>query len=149
MIQKKIKYTDFNGQEQEMTALFNLTKAELTIWGASERGGLGEVLQQIVNENDTPKIMERFTEILEKSYGKKSPDGQRFMKSPEIFKEFQETEAYSELFMELCSSTESMSAFVNGLMPQELLAEVQKEMSEAERIAQGKKVPFAVAPTTE
>jgi hypothetical protein len=51
------------------------------------------------------------------AYGEKSDDGKRFIKSEEISANFAATEAYSELFMELMSSTEKMTEFVNALAP--------------------------------
>ena len=52
-----------------------------------------------------------------KSYGEKSADGKRFIKTPEIAEAFSQTEAYSVLFMELATNADSAAAFVNGIIP--------------------------------
>jgi hypothetical protein len=66
-----------------------------------------------------------FKDIILKSYGIKSDDGKRFIKSPAISEEFSQTEAYSELMVELIGNEKAASEFVNGLVnikPEELEA---------------------------
>lgn len=66
-----------------------------------------------------------FKDIILKSYGKKSDDGKRFIKSKELSEEFSQTEAYSELMVELIKDENAASTFVNGLInikPEELEA---------------------------
>lgn len=64
--------------------------------------------------------MDLFKEIIHKSYGVKSPDGRRFMKSPEILEDFLQTEAYSELFVKLATDADEATAFVNGIVPKNM-----------------------------
>jgi len=71
------------------------------------------------------KIIGFFKDLVLLSYGKKSDDGKRFVKSKEISKEFSETPAYSDLFMELASDAEKAAEFVNGLIPKDLAKEVE------------------------
>lgn len=110
-------YTDFNGVERTEDFYFNLTRAELTEMELSTKGGLFAKVQQITASKDIPAIMEVFKELLLKSYGQKSPDGKRFIKTPELTEEFVQTQAYSDLFMELATNSTSAAAFVNGIMP--------------------------------
>ena len=148
MLRKTIKYIDYDGKEREEVLMFNLNKAELAIWGLSEKGGLDTLITRIVAEEDNQKIMDIFTDLIEKSYGRKTDDGKGFRKRPEEFLDFKESGAYSELFMELCSSTQACVDFINGLMPDDLRQQVEAK-TEAEKIAAGKNVPLAVAPTTQ
>lgn len=120
MLKKTISYTDFNGNPRKEDFYFNLNKAELVELQASQRGGLETYLERIVQEDDVREIIEMFKEIISKAYGKKSDDGRRFMKSEEILKEFTETPAYSELFMELASDSELGAQFMNGIIPDDL-----------------------------
>ena len=46
-----------------------------------------------------------------------SDDGKRFIKNEQLREEFSQTEAYSDLFMELASDADAASAFVNGIIP--------------------------------
>lgn len=121
MYAKKIKFTDFNGNEREQTFYFNLTEAELTEMNLSKEGGLEAYVTRIVNANDVPQLSELFKTLILKSYGEKSDDGMRFMKkNGALAAEFAETEAYSELYMELATNTDAASEFINGLIPKKL-----------------------------
>ena len=61
--------------------------------------------------------MQLSKEIVLKAYGVKSNDGRRFMKSEELTREFSETEAYVNLFMELATDEKAAIAFAEGVMP--------------------------------
>ena len=106
MLMKKIKYTDYNDVERNETFYFNLSKPELIELQASPEGGLSEYINKIAEEQDMKKIIEFFKTIINLSYGCKSADGKRFVKSKELTEAFMQSEAYSELFMELSSTNE-------------------------------------------
>ena len=121
MLKKTIKYTDYNGTQREEDFYFNLTKAELMEMEMSTSGGLAEMIQNIVKAQDAPAIIKVFKDLVLKAYGEKSLDGKRFMKvdenGPPLSIAFSQTEAYSNLFMELATNTEAASEFVNGIVP--------------------------------
>jgi hypothetical protein len=117
MLKKTIKYVDFNGKEREEDFYFNLTKAEVIELETSIQGRLSNTLREIVESNDEKQIIERFKDLILRAYGEKSPDGKRFIKSQELRDAFSQTEAYSELFMELSTNADAASAFVNGIVP--------------------------------
>lgn len=120
MVIKTIKYEDYNGNVREEKFHFNLNQAELMEMEASKNGGLSTYIQRIAEEQDAPKIMELFKELLQKSYGVKSDDGKRFIKSKELTEAFIQTEAYSELFVLLASDADEATAFINGIVPKKL-----------------------------
>lgn len=120
MLKKTIKYTDYDGNEREEDFYFNLNKAEVTEMELSKQGGLSEYIKRIVAAQDTPSLIELFKELICKSYGEKSLDGKRFVKSKELTEEFTQTEAYAELFVELASNAEEATKFVNGIMPKNM-----------------------------
>ena len=126
MLKKTITYTDFNGTSRTEDFYFNLTKAEIAEMEMSTSGGLAEMIQNIVKQQDTPSLIKIFKDLLLKAYGIKSPDGRRFEKSDEIKKEFESTEAYSELFMELATDANAAAEFVNGIMPSDMTKELAK-----------------------
>lgn len=117
MLKKTINYTDYNGMERKEDFYFNLNKAEVAEMELSTEGGLAGMIQKIVSSKDTPSIVKIFKDLILKAYGEKTPDGKRFVKSKELSDAFAQTEAYSELFMELATDAETASAFVNGIMP--------------------------------
>ena len=98
MLKKTIKYTDYDGMEREEDFYFNLTESELMVMELSEDGGLKKMMEKIIREKNRPKIIEIFQNMIKMSYGEKSPDGKRFVKSEEISRAFTQTTAYDKLF---------------------------------------------------
>ena len=120
MLKKTIKYTNYNDVQMTEDFYFNLTKAEIMEMEMSTSGGLAEMITKIVNAQDAPAIIKIFKELILRAYGEKSPDGKRFIKSKELSDAFAQTEAYSELFMELSTDADAAAAFVNGIVPKDL-----------------------------
>ena len=127
MIKKTIKYEDYNGNEREEEFYFNLSNAELTKMELGVEGGLSERLKKVLATKDTPQILKVFEEIINKAYGVKSDDGKRFIKSKELLEEFTQTEAYSQLFVELATNENSAQEFILGILPKKLSDEVKKQ----------------------
>ena len=117
MLKKTITYNDYNEVTHTETYFFNLSKAECMEMEMSTSGGLTEMINKIIETQDVPAIIKIFKDLILKSYGVKSPDGKRFIKSEELSTAFAQTEAYSVLFMELATNAEEAAAFVNGIMP--------------------------------
>ena len=126
MLKKTITYVDYNDGERTEDYYFNLSKAELMEMELSIAGGLSETIDKIIKAKDTPSLVKIFKELVLKAYGVKSPDGKRFIKSDELREEFSQTEAYSQLFMELATNAEAAAAFVNGIIPADLAKETAK-----------------------
>ncbi|MCC8112270.1 MAG: hypothetical protein LIO74_12035 [Ruminococcus sp.] len=116
MLKKTITYTDYNGTERTEDYYFNLSKAELIEMQATASGGLEEMYQKIIAEQNIPEIYRIFKEIILKSYGEKSVDGKRFVKSEEMSTAFTQTEAFSELISEFMTDPEKASEFANGII---------------------------------
>lgn len=115
MVVETITYTDYDGVERTEKFRFNLTNAEAMEMEMSIDGGLTTMLQTIVDAKDGPTIMRVFKKILLKSYGEKSADGRRFVKSEEISKAFSETEAYNQIFMKLIYDDKYAANFIAGI----------------------------------
>ena len=116
MLKKTITYTDYNGITRTEDFYFNLTKAEIMEMQLSTNGGLDVMIKKIIDSQDAPSIIKIFKELILKAYGEKSDDGKRFVKSKEISEGFAQTEAYSQLFMELATDTDAASKFINGIV---------------------------------
>lgn len=127
MLKKTIEFTDYNGETRKEDFYFNLSKAELMEMELGTSGGFAEMLQRLVDTQDVPEIMKVFKQVVMKAYGVKSPDGKRFIKSEEQSKEFTETEAYSELFMELLTDPDAAAAFINGIIPAEAAKQLENQ----------------------
>lgn len=117
MLKKTITFTDYDGNQRTEDFYFNLSKAEIAEMELTTAGGLEKMINRIVSEQDGQRIISLFKDLVLKSYGKKSDDGRRFIKNQELREEFSQTEAYSELFMELATDSDAAAAFVNGIVP--------------------------------
>lgn len=126
MLKKTLIYKDFDGNDRKEDFYFNLTKAEITEMELSIDGGFGEMLQKIVDSKDGKRIIAIFKDLVIRSYGVKSPDGKRFIKNDEVRDEFVQSQAYSDIFMELATDADAASAFVKGIMPPDLVSQIDE-----------------------
>ena len=117
MLKKTITYIDYNGTERKEDFYFNLSEAEIMEMEMGTTGGMVEMINKIVAAQDAPAIIDMFKKMILKAYGEKSADGKRFIKSKELSEAFSQTEAYSQLFMELATDADAASKFVNGIVP--------------------------------
>lgn len=132
MYAKTIKYEDYNGNKREETFYFNLSKAEIIDLEWRTPGGLENYMKTIISTMDGQKLADTFKMLIEKSYGVKDADGRRFIKNEKVLKNFTETEAYVELYVQLATDDKAAAEFVNGIFPKEAVeaAKKQKEMAD-------------------
>lgn len=129
MLKKTITYTDYNGTERKEDFYFNLSKAEIMEMEMSTAGGLAEMISRIVAAQDAPAIIKIFKDLVLRAYGEKSADGKRFIKNDEITTAFSQTEAYSQLFMELATDADAAAAFVNGIIPADISKQLPSDVA--------------------
>lgn len=127
MIKKTITYVDYNGNERTEDFYFNLTKAELLDMEMSVKGGFTEMMTRLIAAQDQPTIVKIIREFVLKAYGEKSLDGRQFVKSEAISTAFAQTEAFSQLYMELALDADAAAKFVNGVVPEDM----RKQLAEA------------------
>ena len=119
-------YTDYDDNQRTEDFYFNYSEAELTDLQFSVSGGLAGMIDKIIKTNDMPKLVELFRELIQKAYGQKSNDGRRFMKSPELTKEFTETVAYSQIYMRLATDSKAAQEFINKVVPKDMQDKMQQ-----------------------
>jgi len=124
VLKKTITFKDLDGNQVTEDFYFNLNQAEIAEMELSYDGGLSEYLQKIIAKEDGHAIITAFKDIVMKSVGRRSEDGRRFIKSPEITNDFLQTEAYSEMFMNLVTNAESAAEFIRGIVPQDMAKNV-------------------------
>lgn len=129
MLKKIVTYEDFDGNQRTEELYFNYSKAELMEMQMGEVGGLEQKLRKIISSLDGSEMMKTFKELLLGAYGEKSPDGKRFIKNQELRDAFEQTEAYSQLFMEIVLDAEKMAEFFKGVIPSDLAAQVDEELA--------------------
>lgn len=139
MLKKEIQFEDLFGNKKKKTFYFGFTKTELTMMQTSSSGGLENSLRNIIETDNNEKIMNFFERIILDSYGEKSDDGMRFMKSEEKKQAFKESPAFDALFMDLLSDTDKAIEFVKGIMPKGV--EITSEDIDRAMIENGVKEP--------
>ncbi len=122
MIKWTITYTDYNDNKVTDEVYFNLSKVELMNMQFMSNGTYGNFVERITEERDIAALGAEFQRIILDSYGVKSDDGKTFMKSEELRNKFKNSEAYSELFMELVTDADKATKFIQGILPKDLQA---------------------------
>jgi len=126
MLKHEITYEDYNGDTITEAFYFNLTKSELIELEVEHDEGMYEWLQKITKTNDRKTLISEFKKIILQSYGQKSPDGKRFIKTDELREEFSQTAAFNALFIQLATEDGIAATFIKGLLPKDLSAEIDK-----------------------
>lgn len=130
MLKRIINFEDFDGKPDSVEAYFHLSKAELVEYEVEFKEGLAAAIQRIINANDRKEMIAEFKRIILMSYGVRSDDGKRFVKSEELRNAFQQTPAYSALFMELATEDGKAAEFINGVLPADMVAQAQQMQAE-------------------
>ena len=134
MLKKTIKWINpFTNEEEEDTFYFNITKAELVEMELATEGGLSESLKKVVASEDAGKIIAEFKKIILSAYGVRSEDGRFFKKTQELRDEFESSEAYSTLFIEILTDTDSAIEFVKAIVPADMADEVDEAVEQEDR----------------
>lgn len=145
MLKKTIPFNDLDGNPVTEDFYFNLTKAEALELNFSHKGGIEEHAKRIVEAKDMAQLIALFKELLLKTVGRRSEDGRRFLKNQEITDDFTQTEAYSEMFIQLASDAEFAIQFMKGIMP----ADIQQEIEKSGAIEKAFEVTPSVESSTE
>ena len=101
MLKKKVTYLDFNDQEVTEEFYFNLTTPEVTKMIAKIGDDIDKHAEKLAASGDYEGIIDFVEMLILTSYGVKSEDGKRFVKSKEARENFEYSAAYAELFEQL------------------------------------------------
>lgn len=129
MLKKTLTYTDFDEVERTEDFYFNLTKPEIVLLDAELEGGLEGSFAKAAGSGDLKKMIDIFRLLLLRSYGQKSADGKRFLKSEEISKDFECSAAYPEFFMELAGKENTLTEFILGIVPKDVREQMVKQLN--------------------
>jgi hypothetical protein len=139
MLKKIITYTNpFTNKEVTEEHYFHISKAdliEMQMENVNEPEvtdpttgrtleGFPAKLQRIINDKDGNEVLSVVKDMVRRAYGKK--EGDRFVRSKEIWEEFMSTEAWAQLYFELCTDAVAQADFMNGIFPSDMLAEANK-----------------------
>lgn len=127
MLKKSITYTDYEGNEKTREYRFHLSKADLLEMEFSTPGGMQQLIEVIIEREDIKRLTNLIKDIILNSYGELSDDGTHFVKiknGHRLAEDFQQTEAYSELYMELNTNETALTEFIEGVIPANLRQEI-------------------------
>lgn len=148
MLKRDITYENpFTDEKVTETHYFHISKSDLVEMELEEHNatytkdgveltGAQAKLQRIMDSEDGRSIMDEIKDFIRRSYGIK--DGERFRKSKEISDDFASSEAFSQLFFELCTDPTVAGEFMSGIIPSNLPQVAEEIRQQAEKIAAGR-----------
>lgn len=121
MFTKVVEYEDvFTGNTLREELCFNLTVPEIAELEFEFNEGLQEYVRKAVEEQSNKKIFDMFKILMAISYGRRSPDGTRFLKRKEWLDELFCGTAYEALFIWLFSDPRNATEFFTKVQPKNL-----------------------------
>ena len=127
MISYTIKYTDLFDNEAEDKVYFHLTKDEVYDLIAERRKTLLGQASRIQEDQDFLEGYQFVRDIVLRSYGERSDDGKRFIKTEEATTAFRQSLLFDEVLEKIFESDKSADAFVNAVMPPKMVELINKE----------------------
>lgn len=134
MLKQTVSYFDFDDNPSQETLYFNLTKSELAdnIHLRDELEEMQKVFSTEKKELSTGEItqlIDLVKTIMRLSYGIRSADGKRFIKSDEQWTEFTQTAAYDEFLYSLFEDPNKAVLFMTGILPKGVRETVDAEIA--------------------
>lgn len=130
MIKKEITFENLDGEKVTRNFWFNLNKAELAKMQVRHQD-FRSYIQAAIDSDNMERIIAVFDELLSLSYGVRDEDGVTFKKSEDLWDAFKNSDAYSELFIELLGNPKETGVFFAGLVPSQYREGVQDAMKKA------------------
>lgn len=124
MLIHTLNYIDFDGNEVEETLYFNLSKVDIAKLQVKGDGKFIDQLKSWLKEKKLENVFDFFYNLTLDAYGQKSEDGKRFVRTPEMRKEFEQSRAFDEFFAEVISTEEKMTNFVRAIVPYTMPEEI-------------------------
>ena len=125
MIKRSITYTNIDGQPVTEDWYFHFRSDELVEMQVNH--DVANTFRRIqdgeANEKEAITLIKMF---VQGGVGKRSEDGRKFTKKPEVLEDFVDSGAYSALFFDLLKNPAAAAVFVESLMP----ADMEKQITE-------------------
>lgn len=117
MLKQKVKYEDFDGNIQDETLYFNLSRMELVaLQGRYGKEDMAKYIEKLIEDKNLEKMYELLNDIVLTAYGVRSEDGKRFIKNEQIREEFVQSLAYGALIEDFHDETRKvLENFVTGI----------------------------------
>lgn len=123
MLKKEVSYVDYDNNKRTDTIYFNMTKAEIAAMQVKMDGKYIDYLKDLVAGNHIEKLFNVFRNLVLDSYGVKSEDGRRFVKSAELRADFEASIPFSDMLVDLITDPDKMSAFTRAILPADMVTD--------------------------
>jgi hypothetical protein len=134
MIKKTLTFKNYRGEKETEDFYFNMSEGELTLMQVraidQKTESFSDKLDKIAKGLQGQELADVIEDLVLKSYGVKSTDGKLFVKNPQILESFTASGAYSVLITELFSLEGSLTEFVNGVVPEDLVENAKAQANE-------------------
>lgn len=136
MLSRTFTCNGFDGSKFDVTFDFHLRESEVTKINMGTFVGLDVLMKRLFDTKNGEEIVKIMDKIIMTSVGRESLDHHAFIKNDEIRNEFTQTDAYDQLFMELTTDMDKLSAFIRDILPAKMrdkILEANAERAAAEQ----------------
>jgi len=140
-----VQFENFDGEAVSEDLYFHLNIKELQDmekWDVP----LTQRIAKLTKTEDGKEAFELMRDIIEAAYGERSDDGKRFVKNPEVLKNFTEGLAYDEVILSFIDGSTDLAKFVEGLLPKKVFELAKKNTKESGEEVKEYLVKYDVAP---
>ena len=121
MISRTVTYNNLlDGKEVKEELWFHLRKDEVVRIIGRAKKDWEEYIKEMMAREDVDEIFDFLESILKRAYGERSEDGRTFRKDKKAQEDFINSEAYSELFVEMVADViedgDNTKKFFNALV---------------------------------
>lgn len=125
-----VQFENFDGETVTEDLYFHLNIKELQEmenWDVP----LTQRIAKLTKTEDGKEAFDLMRDIVEAAYGERSEDGKRFVKNPEVLKNFTESLAYDEVIIKFIDGSTDLGKFVEGLLPKKVFELAKKNTKES------------------
>ena len=145
MLSRTFTCNGFDGSKFNVTFDFHLRESEVTKINMGTFVGLDVLMKRLFDTKNGEEIVKIMDKIIMTSVGRESLDHHAFIKNDEIRNEFTQTDAYDQLFMELTTDMDKLSAFIRDILPAKMRDKILEANAERAAAEQASAPPLAEA----
>lgn len=122
MIKKSITYINYEGQQETKDYYFHLNKLDVLKMTAKLGKDLDKYVEDLLKKQDPMEMVEFIELLILTAVGTRNNPNQTFVRSEELRKEFEYSEAYAELFEEIFTNEKAASDFISALVSKQAVS---------------------------
>lgn len=128
MFRKTITFENFLGATVTQDFYFHISKVELM---DLQLDNLQEKLAKMLAEQNPVDMFRQLKDLILLAVGRRSEDGNSFVKTEQIRQEFANSPAFDELLMELAQNPNNIQEFFVQIMPSKMRGELEQAAKKA------------------